>query len=284
VQRVGEGGGIRAADGGHRAGGALQRERIIMTRTVGTPLADCRACCDCPLGPRCLPGALGTEPLRALDALIEHAAPVRAGSVLFHQGDPFRCISIIRLGTVKTYAVDRDGREQIFGFHMAGDVLGFNAVDEGRHPCHAVALDRVTVCRLPFQHALELAARVPALQARLFRMMSREIARATRLSCPTNAEERLAAFLIGMGDSMAARGYSSSRWQLTMSRMDIARYLRLAPETLSRLLRRFQQEGLVAMQGRAVELRARERLQAMAAADASALHPEGHIQVRKVAA
>ncbi len=238
-----------------------------MARSVVTPSARCWECDACPLGPACFSGAVGADLLGELDALIEHAAPAHAGSFLFHQGDPFRCISVVRLGTVKTYAVDRAGREQILGFHMPGDVIGFSAIDEGRYPCNAVALDTVTVCRLPFQRALDLTTRMPALQARLFGMMSREIARAARLSCSTNADERLAAFLIGMADRMAARGYSSTHWQLTMSRMDIASYLRLAPETLSRLLRRFQAEGLVMVDGREVEVRGRERLQALATAD-----------------
>jgi CRP/FNR family transcriptional regulator len=238
-----------------------------MARIVGTPTARCWECGTCALGPACLSGYLDADPLRELDALIEHAAPAHAGSFLFHQGDPFRCISVVRLGTVKTYAVDRQGREQILGFHMPGDVIGFSAIDEGRHPCNAVALDTVAVCRLPFQRTVELAARMPGLQARLFRMMSREIACAARQSCSTNADERLAAFLISMADRMGARGYSSTRWQFTMSRMDIASYLRLAPETLSRLLRRFQAEGLVMIDGREVEVRGRERLQALAAAD-----------------
>jgi CRP/FNR family transcriptional regulator len=206
--------------------------------------------------------------LHELEGLIEHTAPVHAGSFLFRQGDPFQYIAVIRLGTVKTYSIDREGREQTLGFHMPGDIIGLNAIDAERHPCNAVALDTVTLCRLPFRVAAELCARMPMLQAKLFRLLSRDIARATQLSCNNTADERLAAFLIGMADRMASRGYSSSRWQLTMSRMDIASYLRLAPETLSRMLRRFQEEGLVALEGREVEVRGRERLQAMAAAEA----------------
>lgn len=238
-----------------------------MGTTAGLPSARCRECCSCPLGPECFPGAMAPGDLHALEGLIEHTAPVHAGSFLFRQGDRFEHIGVIRLGTVKTYAIDREGREQTIGFHMPGDFIGLGAIDDGRHPCNAVALDTVSLCRLPFGTIADLAARVPMLQAKLFRLMSRDIARATRMSCNNNADERLAAFLIGMADRMAARGYSSSRWQLTMSRMDIASYLRLAPETLSRLLRRFQAEGLVAVDGRKVEVCGRERLQALAAVD-----------------
>ncbi|WNH47374.1 MULTISPECIES: cyclic nucleotide-binding domain-containing protein [Stenotrophomonas] len=239
-----------------------------MGTSFGAPSARCRECQSCPLVSDCFPGSLEAGNLHELDGLIEHTAPVHTGSFLFRQGDPFQYISVIRLGTVKTYSIDREGREQTLGFHMPGDILGLSAIDEERHPCNAIALDTVTTCRLPFRVAASLSARMPQLQAKLFRLLSRDIARATQLSCNNSADERLAAFLIGMADRMAARGYSASRWQLTMSRMDIASYLRLAPETLSRLLRRFQAEGLVALDGREVEVRGRERLQAMAAAEA----------------
>ena len=236
-----------------------------MSITAGTPSARCWACCSCPVAPECFPGVLASAHLQELERLVEHTAPVHAGGLLFRQGDPFQYITVIRLGMVKTYAVDRDGREQTLGFHMPGDFIGLSAIDEQRYPCNAIALDTVTLCRLPFHEVAELATRMPALQAKLFRLMSRDIARATQLACNSMADERLAAFLIDMADRMAARGYASNRWQFTMSRMDIASYLRLAPETLSRLLPRFQEEGLVAVEGRDVEVRGRDRLQAIAA-------------------
>ncbi|WP_411851354.1 cyclic nucleotide-binding domain-containing protein [Stenotrophomonas sp. LGBM10] len=255
-----------------------------MGTAFGATSAHCRHCQACQLGPECFPGSVDPSGLHALEDVIEHTAPLHAGTVLFRQGDPFRYIAVIRLGTVKTYSVDREGREQTIGFHMPGDMIGLSAIDDERYPCNAIALDTVTLCKLPFRAIATLAARTPMLQARLFRLMSRDIARATQLSCNNTADERLAGFLIGMADRMAARGYSSSRWQLTMSRMDIASYLRLAPETLSRLFRRFQEEGLLAVDGRDVELRGRERLQALAAAAPPKHADEDVIQARSEAA
>jgi len=231
------------------------------TSTRAGRAAACRAC---PFAFDCLPGALEDEELADLAEVVEHAPPAHAGTHLFRQGEEFRYIAVIRLGTVKTYSVDRDGREHTLGFHMPGDMIGLDAINDDRHPCSAIALDTVMLCRLPFTVVAGLAARAPMLQHKLFRLMSRDIARAAQLSGNYAAEERLAAFLVGMADRLAARGFSNARCQLAMSRMEIASYLHLAPETLSRLLRRFQAEGLLAVEGRDVELRERARLQAMA--------------------
>lgn len=226
--------------------------------------ARAETCRTCPFGLDCLPGAMQGEDLAEFAEAVEHAAPAHAGTHLFRQGEEFQYIAVVRLGTVKTYSIDRDGRENTLGFHMAGDMIGLDAIDEDRHPCGAVALDTVMLCRLPFRVVAALAARTPMLQHKLFRLLSRDIVRAAQLSGNHAAEERLAAFLVGIADRLGARGYSSTRCQLAMSRMEIASYLRLAPETLSRLLRRFQADGLVAVEGRDVELRERHRLQAMA--------------------
>jgi len=231
-------------------------------------------CKGCPLGDVCF------------QSVIEHAPPVHAGSYLVRQGEVFESIAMIRSGTVKTYSVDHLGREVILGFHLPGDFIGLGAMDEVRHSCSAVALDTVTVCRLPVRAAAEVVARDPALLSKLVKLMSREVARVTRLSHRQTADERLAAFLIGMAERMAAGGFSPRRWQLPMSRMDIASYLHLAPETLSRMFRRFQQEGLLAIDGRAVEVRELDRLLALSRLPASraASAPQRNTGIASIAA
>jgi len=222
------------------------------------------ACGSCALSSECIAGALQGDELRELEDAVHQGMPVHSGATLFHQGETFKDLAIIRTGTVKTFAFDRDGREHLIGFHLPGDFIGLSAIDEQRYPSSAVALDTVSLCRVPFHAIARLAAKSASLQARLFRLMSRDIARITQLTCHSSAEERLAGFLIGMADRMASRGYSSCRWQLTMSRMDLANFLRLTPETLSRLFRRFKAQGLVTVEGRDVEVRERERLQVIA--------------------
>ena len=222
------------------------------------------SCASCPYLSLCVSeGVLDSDP-DELDVLVEHVGPIHAGQHIVRQGDAFDSIALVRVGTLKSVCVDRDGREQTQSFHMPGDVLGLAAISEGVHPCSVIALDTVMLCRFSFPRVSEAALRMPSLQNKLFRLMSRDIGRTTGLTGNRTADERLAAFLLGMADRFERLGYSRDHWQLTMSRMDIASYLRLAPETVSRLFRRFQEEGLLAVEGRDVELVERHRLEAMA--------------------
>ena len=203
--------------------------------------------------------------LQDLHVLVEHIGPFRAGDVLFREGDPFEAIAAVRVGTVKTRVIDRDGNEHVLGFHFPGEVIGLNAIDGYRYPCDAVALDTVMLCRFSFPKISILATRVPGLQRELFRLLSRDIGRAALLAGDWTADQRMAAFLVGMSRRLSARGFSATRCQLTMARTDIANYLRLAPETVSRVLRRMQDEGLLTVDRREVELLDSERINALAA-------------------
>lgn len=192
--------------------------------------------------------------LRDLHILVEHVGPLRAGTHVFREREPFEAIAAVRSGTVKTCVVDRDGREQILGFHFPGEVIGLNAIDSERYPCNAVALDTVQLCRFSFPKMAMLATRLPRLQQQLFRLLSRDIGSAALLAGDHSADERLAAFLLMVSRRLAAQGFSAVRFRLSMPRTDIANYLRLAPETVSRVLRRFQDEKLIHVQRRDLEL------------------------------
>jgi len=184
---------------------------------------------------------------------------------VFREGDPFDAIAAVRAGTVKTYTIDREGREHVLGFHLPGEVIGLNAIDEEHYPCNAVALDTVMLCRFSFPKISVLAMQLPGLQQHLFRLLSRDIGNAALLSGDWTADERMAAFLVGLSRRLAARGFSADRFQLTMARTDIANYLRLAPETVSRVLKRFQDDGLLRVDRRELELVGRAQLEALAA-------------------
>ena len=222
-------------------------------------------CTTCAFSHACLSQGMDKGSLRDLHVLVEHVGPFHAGEHIFREGDPFEAIAAVRAGTVKTYVIDRDGREHVLGFHLPGEVIGLNAIDAEHYPCNAVALDTVMLCRFSFPKIAVLAARLPGLQAQLFRLLSRDIGRAALLAGDWSADQRMAAFLIGLSRRLAARGFSPNRFQLTMARTDIANYLRLAPETVSRVLKRFQQDGLLGVDRREVELLDRDGLEALAA-------------------
>src|SRR5690606_15606411 len=126
--------------------------------------------------------------------------------------------------------------------------------------------DTAMLCRFSFPKISVLAARLPGLQQHLFRLLSRSIGRASLLAGDWTADERMAAFLVGLSRRLSARGFSPDRFQLTMARTDIANYLRLAPETVSRVLKRFQDEDIIAVDRRELELVDRSRLETIAGA------------------
>ena len=223
-------------------------------------------CTTCAFSSVCLSQGMDKGSLRDLHMLVEHIGPLHAGDYVFREGDPFEAIAAVRSGTVKTCSVDRDGREHVLGFHLPGEVIGLNAIDGDRYPCDAVALDTVTLCRFSFPRISMLATRLPGLQQTLFRLLSRDIGNAMLLAGDWSADERMAAFLVGMSRRLAARGFSPRRFQLTMGRGDIANYLRLAPETVSRVLKRFQHDELIRVDRREVELTALPALESVAGA------------------
>ena len=243
--------------------------QVAFPRTNAKVLADdgdpLRFCSTCAFSQACLDQGMDKRALMDLHVLVEHVGPFHAGEHVFREGDPFDAIAAVRAGTVKTYVVDRDGREHVLGFHLPGEVIGLDAIDGEHYPCNAVALDTVMLCRFSFPKIAVLAAQVPGLQRQLFRLLSRDIGRAALLAGDWSADQRLAAFLIGLSRRLAARGFSPNRFQLSMPRTDIANYLRLAPETVSRVLRRFQHEELVHVDRRELEIADRRGLEALAA-------------------
>jgi CRP/FNR family transcriptional regulator, anaerobic regulatory protein len=231
----------------------------------GRPIADdgdeLHFCSTCAFSAACLERGYDKSLLRDLHVLVEHTGPYREGEYVFREGDPFNAIAAVRGGTVKTFVNDAEGREQVLGFFLPGEVIGLSAISQGRYPCNAIALDSVVLCRFSFPNISALATRMPGLQQHLFKLLSLDIGKASLLSGNFTADERMAAFLISLSRRYAARGYSADRFMLTMSRTDIANYLRLASETVSRVLRRFQDEGVLHIDRRDVHILDRARLE-----------------------
>jgi CRP/FNR family transcriptional regulator, anaerobic regulatory protein len=221
-------------------------------------------CSTCAFSAACLDSGYDKSQLRDLHVLVEHIGPFREGEHIFREGDPFTAIAAVRSGTVKTYVTDNEGREHVQGFFLPGEVIGLNAISQACYPSNAVALDSVILCRFSFPNIAALAMRMPGLQQQLFKLLSLDIGKAALLSGNFSADERMAAFLITLSRRYAARSFSPNRFMLTMTRTDIANYLRLASETVSRVFRRFQDDGLIRVERREIELTDRKQLEVLA--------------------
>lgn len=221
-------------------------------------LRDLKAHCSaCSLRELCLPMGLAVEDLRRVDALLHQRIRLRKGETLYHAGDLFTALYAIRIGSLKTTVRSEDGREQVSGYHMLGDIIGLDGVGTDRHGCQSVALEDSDICVLPFERIEELARAVPPLQHNLNRLLAKEIARDQGMMLllgTMRAGERLAVFLVSLAERYGHRGYSSTEYVLRMTREEIGSYLGITLETVSRLFSRFQDEGLIRVQGREVKL------------------------------
>ena len=221
-------------------------------------------CSTCAFSAACLEQGFDKSRLRELHVLVEHVGPFAEGEHIFREGDAFEAIAAVRMGTVKTYVNDAEGREQVLGFFLPGEIIGLNAISQSKYPCNAVALDSVELCRFSFPNIAALAARVPGLQQQLFKLLSEDIGKATLLAGNFTADERMAAFLVALSRRQSARGFSPTRLHLAMTRTDIANYLRLASESVSRGFTRLQDAGIVRVERRDICITDASKLHEMA--------------------
>jgi len=230
---------------------------------LSTRKVECR---DCTLFQLCLPVGVDQADLDLLDRIIKRRRPVKRGEYLYRSGDAFESIYAVKSGSFKTSYFTEEGREQVTGLHLPGELFGMDAINSGRYCCSALALERSSVCEIPFDQLEELGAQIPSLMRQTVRIMSKEILRDKRMMQITknSAPGRLAAFLLGLSERFRERGFAAQDYRLGMSRVDIGNYLGLADETVSRLFTRFQEEGLLVVERRHIRLLDIPRLQAVA--------------------
>jgi CRP/FNR family transcriptional regulator len=224
------------------------------------------ACAQCGVRELCLPIGLNSEDIGRLDEIVEHRRHILRGTTLYRTGDPFTALYAVRVGSFKTTVLHVDGREQVTGFHLTGEILGLDGIHAERQACDAVALEDSEICELPFAHIEHLARDIPSLMTNLHRILSREIVQEQGLMLMLgnmSAEERIAAFLVNLGKRYAQRGFSEQRFNLRMTRAEIGNYLGLKIETVSRTLKRLQDESLITVNQKAIELKDIGRLQAL---------------------
>ncbi len=216
-----------------------------------------KACASCSLADLCLPVALAPDDVDRLDSIVQRRRPLTKGASLYQAGKPFGAIYAVRTGSLKSTTLAQDGEEQITAFHLPGELLGLDAISFGEHPSTAVALETTSVCEIPFTELEILSEKIPGLQRQLLRIMSKEIFNEHEMLqalARRTADQRLAIMLLSLGDRFGRRGLSPTRFRLPMSRHDLSNYLGLAPETTSRLFKRFVDQGLISASGREIEL------------------------------
>jgi CRP/FNR family transcriptional regulator, anaerobic regulatory protein len=215
------------------------------------------ACSNCNLRELCMPMGLNPEQLEKIDEMVAVRRKIKRGSSLFRNGEKFTSLYAIRTGFFKTCVGTDDGRDQVTGFQMAGEIIGLDGIVSDQHTCDAIALEDAEVCVMPFDRIEELSREVTALQHHVHKIMSREIVRehgVMLLLGSMRAEERLAAFLLNLVQRLHARGFSQSELVLRMTREEIGSFLGLKLETVSRTFSKFAEDGTVEVKQRHVRI------------------------------
>jgi CRP/FNR family transcriptional regulator len=216
------------------------------------------ACSSCNLRELCLPMGLNPEEMEKLDKVISKRRRIKRGAPLFSVGEKFTSLYAVRSGFFKTCITTADGRDQVTGFQMTGEIIGLDGIVSDHHSCNAVALEDAEVCVMPFDQVEELSREFTTLQHHVHKIMSREIVRdhgVMLLLGSMRAEERLAAFLLNLVQRLHARGFSQSELTLRMTREEIGSYLGMKLETVSRTFSKFVDDGIIEVKQRYVRIK-----------------------------
>ncbi|WP_449447719.1 helix-turn-helix domain-containing protein [Thermomonas brevis] len=216
-----------------------------------------RSCAECSLQQLCLPAGVDGADMGRLDTVVQRRRSLAKGDSLFRLGDPLRSVYVASEGSFKTVVVNANGEEHVLGFHLPGELFGLDAIGSGQHRCEAVALSDASVCELPFPQLSTIAAQLPSLQQQLLRVMGQSADRDhdhVDVLSRRQASERIALFVQGLSARYRRIGRPADDFQLPMSRDEIARYLGLVLETVSRGFSRLHDEGVIEVRGRRVRI------------------------------
>ena len=204
-----------------------------------------------------MPMGLSNDELDRIDDLVTIRRRVKRGDTLFHNGERFTNLFAIRTGFFKTCITSEDGRAQVTGFQMAGEIVGLDGIVNDAHTCDAVTLEDAEVCVMPFDRIEEISREVNSLQRHVHKIMSREIVREHGVILflgSMRADERLAAFLLNLVQRLHARGFSQTELLLRMSREEIGSYLGMKIETVSRTFSKFVEDGIIEVKQRNIRI------------------------------
>lgn len=212
-------------------------------------------CQDCGFSQLCLPFSLSDQEMTKLDDIIQRKRPLHKGDILFESGMPLKSLYAIRTGSFKTFTLTEQGEQQITGFHLPGDVIGFDAINTEQHASYAEALETGMICEIPYHNLEALLGQLPKLRQQMLRLMSQDIQADQQMLLLLNrktAEQKLATFLTHLGARYGSRGFSMKAFRLSMTRSDIGNYLGLTVETISRLLSKLHKDHVIEVDGKLI--------------------------------
>ncbi|MGS2717018.1 fumarate/nitrate reduction transcriptional regulator Fnr [Eionea flava] len=225
------------------------------------------SCSDCRLSTVCLPLGLTPAQMVQVDDLIQHRPLLQKKSYLYHAGDAFEHLYVVRSGCVKTVMGTESGEEKITGFYLSGDIVGIEGISDQRYHSSAVALDTSSLCKIPFTEIEQLATTVHDLQRHMFTIMSKEIVtdqHAMMIMNKKKADARIAAFLLSLSGRFQRQHQSPFQWILPMSRGELGNYLGLTIETVSRVFTKLQKANIISINKRELEITSLKELQHIA--------------------
>lgn len=224
------------------------------------------ACENCSLQSLCLPLGLNSHDLIQLDLIIDRKEHYQRNDILFRANTPFTSLFVVRSGTFKTTVSDSNGHEQITGFYFPGEFIGLDAIYTESYQTTATSIETSTLCALPFDRLQNLGTDIPQLQTNILLRSSKELANDKSLMVllsKNNADAKLATYLLSLSARFQERGFSATKFRLSMPRKDLANHLGLAVETMSRLFSRFRKQKLISVAGKSITLLDLPKLQAL---------------------
>ena len=230
------------------------------------------SCQNCSLVGLCLAKGLPADEVDVLDRIIKRRAPLRRHERLFGIGEKCQFLYAVRSGAVKSWITSANGDERIIGFHLPGELVGVDALDDGHHSCTAAALETTSLCRVPFDALSGLATASPGINAQVQRLLGEALTQANDLLVllgKKSALERMASFLLNLSGRLKRRGFSHRKFSVTMTRNDIGNYLGLALGTVCRLLAELQENGALSVRRRYIHIHDIDYLRAVIGLPAS---------------
>jgi len=192
-----------------------------------------------------------------VDKTVKRNKPLHRNETIFEAGDTFTSIYAVRSGAVKAYSIDEEGEEHVIGFYLPGEIFGLDAIDGQRHMSAAKALETTSICEIPYEQVEMLSGKIHNLQSHMYRLLSREIREDQEVQIllgKKTAEERIGNFLLNLSRRYSQRRLSATRFRLPMARTDIANYLGLAVETVSRVFTRLQKHQVLKVDGKEIQI------------------------------